>query len=219
MPWGGAEVNIAVLFADVRGSTGLGERMGASAFAALLKRFYKTATDGLLAHNAVIDKMVGDEVMALFFPSASGPEYRSAPVHAAVEIMRGVGYGATGEPWLPLGIAVHAGLAYVGKVGTEGINDFTALGDTVNTAARLQAEAAAEEIVLSETVYKEVADRFADLEQKTVTLRGKKEPILIRVIQPSMLQPAWKFPTSTAAHTAAAPARTSTAPAPASSAG
>ena len=92
---------------------------------------------------------------------------------------------------MPLGIAVHAGLAYyVGKVGTEGINDFTALGDTANTAARLQAEAAAGEIVLSETVYKEVADRFADLEQKTVTLRGKKEPIPIRVIQPSMLQPA-----------------------------
>ncbi len=68
MPRGGAEVDIAVLFADVRGSTGLGERMGATAFAALLYRFYRTATDGLLAHNAVIDKMVGDEVMALFFP-------------------------------------------------------------------------------------------------------------------------------------------------------
>ncbi len=104
--------------------------------------------------------------------------------------MRGVGYGTTREPWLPLGIAVHAGPAYVGKVGTEGINDFTSLGDTVNTAARLQAEATAGEIVLSETVYEEVADRFAGLEQKTVTLRGKEEPIPIRVIQPSMLQPA-----------------------------
>ncbi|MCH8809356.1 MAG: hypothetical protein IH993_05920 [Proteobacteria bacterium] len=73
------------MFADVRGSTALGESMGASAFAMLLNRFYKAATKGLLAHDAMIDKMIGDEVMALFIPGFSGSEYRRAPVRAAIE--------------------------------------------------------------------------------------------------------------------------------------
>ena len=88
------------------------------------------------------------------------------------------------EPWLPVGIGVHAGPAYVGKVGSGNVNDFTALGDTINVAARLQAEAAAGEIVISEPVYQEVATRYPDLEQRVVTLRGKGEPISIRIIRP-----------------------------------
>jgi hypothetical protein len=66
LPPGGAEVDIGVLFADVRGSTALGEQLGATAFAALLNRFYRTATAVLVAHDALIDKLIGDEVMALF---------------------------------------------------------------------------------------------------------------------------------------------------------
>ncbi len=164
--------------------------MGASAFATLLNRFYGAATKGLLAHDAMIDKMIGDEVMALFIPGFSGSEYRRAPVRAAEDIMRAVGYGRNEKPWLPLGIGIHAGPAFVGRVGTEEISDFTALGDTVNTAARLQAEAKPGEIVLSEAAYQEIADRHPDLEQKTIKLRGKQGTIAIRVIQPSMLQAA-----------------------------
>jgi adenylate cyclase len=134
LPRGGAEVEIGVLFGDVRGSTALGESMGASAFAALLNRFYGAAMGPLLEHDAVIDKMVGDEVMALFIPSVAGPDYGGAAVRAAENLMRAVGYGGEEDAWLPLGIGVTVGTAYVGKVGTEGINDFTALGDTVNTA-------------------------------------------------------------------------------------
>ena len=140
LPPGGAEVDIAVLFADVRGSTELGEGMGAGEFAAMLNRFYHTASHALLDHKAMIDKMVGDEVMALFIQGPTGADYRTQAVLGAVELMRGLGYGR-GEPTLPVGIGVHAGPAYVGKVGTSEVHDFTALGDTVNTAARLQAEA------------------------------------------------------------------------------
>ena len=182
MPPGGAEIDIAVLFADVRGSTSLAERIGPTSFAKLLNRFYQAATDSLVAHNAIIDKMIGDEVMALFVPAISGKEYRRASVLAAKDLMRAVGFGGKGEAWLPLGIGLHAGLAYVGKVGTSTVNDFTALGDTVNSAARLQAEAAAGEIVLSETVYQEASDLYPGLEQRTVALRGKAEAITIRVI-------------------------------------
>ena len=187
MPRGGAEIDIAVLFADVRGSTALGESMGASAFASLLNRFYKAATTGLLAHEAMIDKIVGDEVMALFIPGFTGPGYRSAPILAAMDIMRAMGYGGEAEPWLPVGIGLHAGPAFVGKIGTEGVSDFTALGDTVNTAARLQSKAGPGEIVLSEAIYQGVSDRYPDLEQRTLTVKGKDETVTVRVIQPSML--------------------------------
>lgn len=184
LPPGGAEVEIAVLFADVRGSAGLGERLGPSEFAALMNRFYRVATDVLIAHNAMIDKIVGDEVMALFLP-ALFPDYRAVAARAGEGLVRAVGYGGSGVPWLPLGVGVHAGPAYVGKVGTEGLNDFTALGDTVNTAARLQAEAAPGEVILSEAIYTAVADQYPGLEQRVQPLRGKEEPITIRILRPA----------------------------------
>ena len=181
LPPGGAEIDIAVLFADVRGSTELGEGMGASAFAAMLNRFYETATHALLAHKAMIDKMVGDEVMALFILGPSGPDYRRSAVRSAAELMRAMGYGK-GEPWLPIGIGVHAGPAYVGKVGTSDIHDFTALGDTVNTAARLQAEAQPGEVIISEELYADVASEFPDLERRSLKVKGKAEPVAVRVL-------------------------------------
>ena len=156
----------------------------------LLNRFYRAATDNLSANDAIIDKMIGDEVMALFIPGTAGQAYRGASVLAAEAVIRAVGYGTDGEPWLPVGIGIHAGLAYVGKVGSGTVNDFTALGDTINVAARLQSEAAAGEIVISEPVYQEVATRYPDLEQRAVTLRGKNEPLAIRTIRPEDLQTA-----------------------------
>lgn len=175
-------MDIAVLFGDVRGSTGLGERLDPSGYAELMNRFYHAATQVLLAHDAVIDKMVGDEVMALFIPGYCGPRYRRAAVEAAEDLVRAVGYGGRDEPWLPVGVGVHAGTAFVGNVGGSGVVDFTALGDTVNTAARLQAEAAAGEVVLSETLYPEVAGRHPSLKERRLTLRGREEPLSVRVL-------------------------------------
>ena len=143
-----------------------------------------------MAHEAMIDKMIGDEVMALFIPSATESAYRSASVRAAEEIMREVGYGSGEEPWPPLGIGINAGLAHVGKVGTDAVNDFTALGDTVSSAARLQTEAAAGEIVMSKTVYDSVANHYPELEQRRVEVRCRDEAITVRVIQPERLRTA-----------------------------
>jgi adenylate cyclase len=185
MPPGGAEVDVTVLFADVRGSTALGERLGARAFAELLNKFYKVATGVLVAHDATIDKMIGDEVMALFIPGFTGPEYRQRSVEAGVALLRAVGYGEEGEPLLPLGVAVHAGPAYVGVVGSEGVIDFTALGDTVNTAARLQGQAGPGELLISETVYESVADRYPDLAARSLALRGKEDSLAVRVLRPA----------------------------------
>jgi adenylate cyclase len=176
-------VDIAVMFADVRGSTSLAESMDATAYAALLNRFYKAARDVLVGHHAIIDKMIGDEVMAFFIPAASGAEYHRVAVQAANELSRAMGSGSAEGAWIPVGIGIQAGSAYVGKIGGDGVHDFTALGDTVNTAARFQAQAAAGEIVISEALYQEVATEYPSAEQRTVELAGKQEPVAIRVVQ------------------------------------
>ena len=128
VPHGGAEVDIAVLFADVRGSTALGERTPAADFATLLDRFYAAATQALLRRDAVIDKLIGDEVMAFFVRGISGPDYRHQAVRAGLELLSAVGYGVDSGPWLDVGAAVNAGPAYVGNV-SGAVVDFTALGE------------------------------------------------------------------------------------------
>lgn len=173
LPPGGAEVDVAILFADVRGSTELGERTAASDFAALLNRFYVVATRTLLRHDAVIDKLIGDEVMAFFVAGISGPGYRRRAVEAGIDLLNAVGCGTDDGPWLNLGAAVNAGIAYVGNVGGA-VVDFTALGDPVNVAARMQQRAAAGELLVAEGV----ADEFADgAPRRTLTLRGHQQPI------------------------------------------
>ncbi len=81
-----------------------------------------------------------------------------------------------------MGVGVHAGQAYVGRVGAGAVRDFTALGDTINLASRLQAEAKAGQIVMSEPIYQEVADLYSQLEQQSITVRGRNEPVIIRVL-------------------------------------
>lgn len=176
LPAGGAEVHIGVLFADVRGSTTLAEGTSASEFAELLNRFYSTATDVLVRRDAIVDKLIGDEVMALFVPGFAGEDYLRQAGEAAAELLRAVGYGPGSQPWLDVGVGVNAGVAYVGNVGGD-VMDFTALGDTVNVAARLQSQAASGELVLAGEVQAACADLFPEGEQRTLALKGRAVPV------------------------------------------
>src|SRR5262249_18304036 len=142
------------------GSTALGEKRTPAALAALMNRFYRAATEALIRYDAIIDKLIGDEVMALFIPGICGPQYRRRAAEASLALLNALGYGRSIEPWLPLGVAVNSGLAYVGNVGAESTVDFTALGDVVNTASRMQANAKIGEVILSESVYDSVADQY-----------------------------------------------------------
>jgi adenylate cyclase len=182
MPAGGIETDVAVLFADVRGSTNMGERMDSMGYAELLNRFYRAATNVLLEHDAIIDKLIGDEVMALFVPGFAGPDYRRRAVHAGEELLRAVGNAPGETPWLPLGVGVHAGLAYVGNVGGEDIIDFTALGDTVNTAARLQGLAGPGHLVISDALYGDVEDLYPGLPAQDRELRGKDDTVSVHIL-------------------------------------
>ncbi len=179
LPSGGAEVDIGVLFADVRDSTALAERLGPKPFAQTMNRFYHLATNILLEHDAMIDKMVGDEVMALFIPAICKGEHRRLAVESALDLARAIAESDGPDSRLPVGIGVHAGSAYVGKFGRSDVADFTALGDTVNTAARLQGEAKAGEIAVSDDLYSSFATRFPGAVQRSVQLKGKEEPTTV----------------------------------------
>jgi adenylate cyclase len=151
----------------------LGERADVADFAALLNRFYVVATRALLRHDAVIDKLIGDEVMAFFVRGISGPGYRRRAVEAGIDLLQAVGYGTPDGPWLNVGVAVNAGVAYVGNVGGA-VVDFTALGDAVNIAARMQQSAAGGELLIARGVADDLAGHGP---RRTLRLRGHEHPI------------------------------------------
>jgi adenylate cyclase len=181
-PLGGVEAEVGVLFADMRGFTSLAEAASPEEAARLVNRFYAVATDVLADYDAVIDKLMGDEVMALFLPAFTGDGCVEKMVLAAEGLLRGVGHGSKEGPWLPLGIGLDQGLAFVGNVGSGVVKDFTAIGDVVNTAARLQGEAAAGQVVMSERVYQAVSHRYPEARPVQLELKGKREPVQARVV-------------------------------------
>jgi adenylate cyclase len=182
---GGAELEISMLFVDVRGSTGMAEGMSPASFGQLMNRFYKAATDVLIRTDAVIDKLVGDEVIGLYLPLFTGPNHARPAVLAAKELLVATGHAEAEGPWLPIGIGVHTGLAFVGTVGgAEGtVTDITALGDNVNVTARLASVAAPGEALISEAAYAAGGVDFGELASRQLELKGKSAPIAARVLQ------------------------------------
>jgi adenylate cyclase len=169
---GGAEIECSFLFADIRGSTTIAEGMSATDFRGLLDRFYATASAVVFDHDGSVDKFVGDEVMAMFFPLLSGERHVARTVEAARALFKAVGYGGPGGPWVPLGAGVHTGPAWVGAVGDGAHTELTALGDTVNTTARLAAVAGAGEILVTAQAAAS-ADLDPGLERRSLVLKGK----------------------------------------------
>jgi adenylate cyclase len=173
---GGAEIELSFLFADVRGSTGLAERIPAQEFSGLISRFYGTAASVVDDHDGLVDKFVGDEVVALFVPGFAGQDHATHAVMAAAELLAAT-REEDGTPWIEVGAGVHTGVAYVGTVGEGDTFDFTALGDSVNTAARLASAAAAGEILISGVAAKAAELETAGLESRLLELRGRAERV------------------------------------------
>ena len=173
---GGAEVDITVLFADVRGSTGIAERMPPAEFSHLMARFYGAAAEVIDEQDGIVDKFVGDGAVALFIPGFAGSEHAAAAIRAARGLLEQTGNDGP-EPWIPVGAAVHTGRSFVGAVGEGDARDFTALGDTVNTTARLNGLAGAGEILVSAEAAAAGKLETAGLERRTLELRGRDQAV------------------------------------------
>ena len=182
---GGAEIPLTMFFADVRGSTALAEQMSAGDFSRLMGRFYKVASDVLINSDALVDRLIGDEVIGLYIPGFSGPEHPRRAIEAARSLLHVTGHDSAAGPWLPIGVGVHTGAAFVGVVsGTEGgLQDFTALGDNVNITSRLAASAGPGEILVSDAAYNASGLDLGPLENRQLSLKGKSEPVSVRVLK------------------------------------
>lgn len=170
---GGAEVEGTMLFADIRGSTSLAEGMSPAEFHHLLDRFYSTATSVVFEHDGAVDKFVGDELVAMFFPLLSGERHTARAVEAAQALLRATGHADPAGPWVPLGVGVHTGRAWFGAVGEGGHTELTALGDAVNTTARLASVAGAGEILVTADAAA-AAGLDPGLERTPLELKGKR---------------------------------------------
>jgi adenylate cyclase len=176
---GGAEVPVTLMFADIRGSTGMAERIGPSAFKRVLDSFYRLSSAAVLDNGGLVDKFVGDEVVALFIPVIAGANHAAPAIAAARQLLMAVAapHASPVGP-VPVGAAVHTGQSFVGVVGQPGkAFDFTALGDPVNTTARLAGEARAGELLVSVDAATAAELPLDGLARRTVDVRGRSDPI------------------------------------------
>ncbi len=169
---GGAEVTCSVLFADIRGSTALGERMTPGEFRATLTRFFTTASETVYAHSGIIDKFVGDEIVATF-PPFLGEDHAARAIETARHLLRATGHTDPDGPWAPVGAGVGTGRMWFGAIGEGSHVEITVVGDVVNTTARLAGAAEAGEVLVAVEAAT-AAGLDPGLERRTLALKGKE---------------------------------------------
>ena len=174
----GRMVEITVLFADLSSFTELTQDLGAEKTHEVVDAFLRMATEVLVKHGAFIDKYVGDAVMALFNVPLRYDDHALRAVTAATELSAGLKtLGADFNLDLKTSTGIATGFARVGRLGSDDSKDYTAIGDVVNLAARLQGKASAGEILISEDSYRKHAANFAEAISEQVMLKGFREPV------------------------------------------
>jgi adenylate cyclase len=175
----GAEVDVSFMFADVRHSSEIARRVGTMEFAHLMQRFYATASEVLFDNDAILDKFVGDEVVGFFMPFMTGPNHAGAAVRAAQDLLRATGHGPGSEPWLPLGAGVNTGTTFVGMVSRGRESEFTALGDPINVAAHVMAQAGTGEVLVTEAAVTAAGLEPGGLERRHLSLKGTEADVVV----------------------------------------
>lgn len=183
-PEGGHDMEVGVLFADIRGFTAWSSSQEASVVAERVTEFYDLAGRVLMQGDALIE-FVGDQVMALYLPSfPSLREHTSdAMLAAGKRLVREVQLDEGADP-LRIGVGMNLGIASIGNVRKGGQKGFTAVGDVVNTAARLQGAAGPGEIVIAEAVIENLNRPPENVEKRVLEVKGKSEALPVRVLQP-----------------------------------
>jgi adenylate cyclase len=174
----GRLVEITVLFADLSSFTELTQDLGAEKTHEVVDAFLRMATEALVKRGAFIDKYVGDAVMALFNVPVRSDDHARRAIIAATEI--GSGLAALGSQFglrLEASAGIATGHARVGRLGSDDTKDYTAIGDVVNLAARLQGKAGAGEILIGEESYARHAKDFPGAKSEKVVLKGFREPV------------------------------------------
>lgn len=172
---------MSMLFADIRASTALSEKLSPLEFRQLINRFYTGSTRVITEADGLLEKLAGDSVAAFWGAGFAVPDYVRRTIKVAQKIAR-----VMEQQEIPVGVGVHSGVAYFGAMGTaDGITDISAIGEEVNLAARLASKAAAGEIIVSEQALKVARMDGSDLESRSLELKGISEQVQVRVMRGS----------------------------------
>lgn len=181
---GGENRSIAVLFVDIRGFTTMSESLEPEQVVEILNEYLSLTTKAIFDHNGTLDKFVGDTTMAVFNAPFDLEDYIFQAVCAAWDMKQGEAvisekfekrFGKS----VAFGIGIHCGNAVVGNIGCDFRMDYTAIGDTVNTAARLESNAGKGQILISEQVYEAVKDRITVTPIGEIPLKGKSRRVFV----------------------------------------
>jgi adenylate cyclase len=179
---GGAEIAMSALFADVRGSVPLAEQLGPTRMREIVDRFYTAGVDVLCQGGAMVDRFMGDQIVGYFVPLYA-PSHTRAAIETGLALLTATGNAVGKQPWIPIGVGVHTGDAFVGTVGrASGLLELTAIGESINVAARLASIAEAGELVCSEAAYA-ASGLTQPGERREVVLKGVSAAVPVRVLR------------------------------------
>jgi adenylate cyclase len=182
MALGGVKRNVALLFVDIRGFTKMSEELEPEKVVDILNGYLEMSTNQVFRFGGMVDKFIGDCVMAIFNAPIDLDDYVYKAVCAAYGIVQ-VGKKICDSVWekynkkLEFGVGVHFGDAVIGNIGSKTRMDFTAIGDTVNTASRIEASAGGNQVLISSDVYEVLKDRITVADAGDRQFKNKKEPI------------------------------------------
>jgi adenylate cyclase len=181
---GGALSEVTMLFSDIRGFTPMSEKRAPQEIVRMLNEYFELMVDVVFKHQGTLDKFVGDEIIALFGAPVAMPEAEIAAVHCALDMMKVLKEFnrmriSEGQEEIKVGIGINTGMVVTGAIGSSRALQYTAIGDPVNTAARLCSHATANQVILSEATFAKVQHRVAAVALPPVRVRGKSEELRV----------------------------------------
>jgi adenylate cyclase len=179
---GGVNQTITVLFADIRGFTRISEHANPEKIVHLLNKYFSAMTDIIFAHGGTLDKYLGDGLMALFGAPTATPQDATNALDAAVAMQRRVisineELRAEGFNEIGIGIGLHTGEAVVGYIGSERRSEYTAIGDTVNTASRLESNSKGGQILMSDATARAAVSRYPLNQHDPIYVKNRAQPV------------------------------------------
>ncbi|HEV8366969.1 MAG TPA: adenylate/guanylate cyclase domain-containing protein [Pyrinomonadaceae bacterium] len=193
---GGVNQTITILFADIRGFTRISEHAPPEKIVGLLNRYFSAMTDIIFAHGGTLDKYLGDGLMALFGAPTATPEDASNALNAAVAMQRRVlsinlELNGEGLPDIGVGMGLHTGEVTVGYIGSERRSEYTAIGDAVNTASRLESNARGGEILISDATAKAANSRYRLEPRDPIMVKNRQQPVALWEVDWQRASGAW----------------------------
>ena len=193
---GGVNQTITILFADIRGFTRISEHSPPEKIVGLLNRYFSAMTDIIFAHGGTLDKYLGDGLMALFGAPTATPEDASNALNAAVAMQRRVlsinlELHNEGIPEIGVGIGLHTGEVTVGYIGSERRSEYTAIGDAVNTASRLESNARGGQILISDATAKAAHSRYKLEPREAIMVKNRQQPVPLWEVDWQRASGAW----------------------------